>query len=120
MPFNQIFYSCFWISAICIIWFYTDWFVYYAQLFGFAEKIRLDYASYLVNQPDKFFADYLYELSLTSDNKWIKFILKLISCPFCLIFWLSAAASIICDCLFLLAPVYVITLFIVFQIRKHV
>lgn len=118
MLFAEIFYSVFWISAISVIWFYTDWFIHYTQLLNIAQNTRLQYSTFIQNNPDKYFPDFLYKKSLQVNNKIIKFAYKLISCPFCLIFWLSFFASIICANFLITAPVYILSLFIVLQIKK--
>ena len=109
--------SCF-VSTISIIWFYTDTFLYYSQLFEIFESDRLQYVSYVSKNPDKYFPDFLHEKGLRAENKFAKFLYKLISCPFCLIFWLSVGSSLICNNLLLIAPTYVISLFINLQIKK--
>ena len=114
----EIFYSVFWISALSVIWFYTDWFVPYTQLFGIFENIRLQYANFIKNNPTSYFPDFLYQQSLNTDNKLIKFVYKLVSCPFCLIFWLSVSSSLIYCEPIITAPVYILSLFIVLQIKK--
>jgi hypothetical protein len=114
----EIFYSVFWISAISVIWFYTDWFIHYTQLLNIAEKERLLYMQYIKLNPEKYFPDFLFEKSLTANNRLLKFIYKLISCPFCLVLWLSGFASLLCGNLLLIAPLYILSLFVILQIRK--
>jgi hypothetical protein len=114
----EIFYSTFWVSAFSVIWFYTDWFIHYTQLFGIAENQRLKYISFIAENPDKYFPDFLHEMSLHTDNKIIKFILKLVSCPLCLSFWLSGITALVYTNASIIAPVYIISLFILLQIKK--
>jgi hypothetical protein len=114
----EIFYCTFWISAISIIWFYTDWFIHYSQLLKIAENVRLKYTSFIKNDPTKYFPDFLYDLSLGSNNRYFKFILKMVSCPLCLIFWLSVMSALVCSNIIIAAPVYILSLFIVLQIKK--
>jgi len=118
MLIEQIFYCTFWVSMISIIWFCTDWFVHYSQLFGFAENLRLKYTSHIAEHKNDFFPDFLYKQSLKVSNRIYKFLLKLISCPFCLMFWLALASGIICNSLLIVGPVYVMSLFILLQIKK--
>lgn len=118
MPLVEIFYSIFWISTFSIIWFYTDWLFYYCQLFKFAKSFWLKYQIYIHENPYKYFPDYLSELSKTTNNSLLKFCLKLVSCPFCLIFWFSVIAAIILKSLLVIAPVYLGSLFIVLRIKK--
>lgn len=114
----EIFYCTFWISAISVLWFYTDWFIHYSQLLGFAEDFRLRYTTYIRNNPDKYFPDFLFDLSLKTNNRYIKFIYKLVSCPFCLLFWLAFGSSLFCSTIATAAPIYILSLLIVLQIKK--
>lgn len=120
MAIAQIFYCSFWISAISIIWFYTDWFIQYSQLLNIAKNLRLKYIEYITENPNNYFPDFLYEQSLDIDNTPIKFLCKLVSCPFCLLSWMSIFAALICSNIIIAAPVYVISLFIVLQIKNYV
>ena len=114
----EIFYCTFWISTISVLWFYTDWFIHYSQLLGIAENLRLQYTTFIKNNSDKYFPDFLFDLSLKTNNKYIKFIYKLVSCPFCLLFWLAFASSLSCSTVATAAPIYILSLFIVLQIKK--
>jgi len=91
----EIFYGIFWVSLISICWFYTDWIIHYTQLFGIAKNFRIKLQAFVKQHPDKYFPDYLYICSLNTNNNVKKFILKLLSCPFCLNFWLSVAAAFV-------------------------
>jgi hypothetical protein len=117
---EQIFYSTFWISTISIIWFCTDWFVHYSQLFGIWENLRLQYTSHIAENKDDFLPDFLYKKSLKTPNKFLKFLLKLVSCPFCLNFWLALIAGFVCKEVIIVGPVYVLSLFILLQIKKMI
>lgn len=114
----EIFYCTFWVSAISIVWFCTDWLLHYSQLFGFAKNTRINYELFIKQNPDKYFPDFLFEESLFCKNRFIKFLYKLLSCPFCLIAWLSLISSFICSNFIIAAPTYVLSLFIVLQIKK--
>lgn len=116
MLFVNFFLYTFWVSAISVVWFCTDWFIHYSQLFGFAENLRLRYTSYITKHSDKYFPDFLYTLAPTVKHKLSKFALKLVSCPFCVNFWISSIAC--CQEPLLIAPVYVCSLFIFLQIKK--
>lgn len=120
MLLHEIFYSTFWISAISVIWFYTDWIIQYGQLLGVAEQIRLDYTSFIVENPNKFFPDFLYEQAIQTNNTELKFFGKLVSCPFCLILWLSIGFSVMHSNLIIIAPIYVLSLLIVLQIKRMI
>ena len=93
MVIAQIFYSTFWISAISIVWFYTDWFVHYSHLIGVFEQTRNEYLNYITENTDKYFPDFLHTKSMNTENKLLKFILKVVSCPFCLLVWFSISIN---------------------------
>ncbi len=114
----EIFYSTFWISMISIIWFYTDWFIHYSQLLGISVDLRLDYLSYVIENPDRYFPDFLHEKSLESSDSVLKFLGKIVSCPFCLLVWLSLFAALMYGEFIITAPIYVLSLFIVLQTKK--
>lgn len=115
----EIFYGIFWVSLVSICWFYTDWVLHYTQLLGVLEEFRIKFQSFIKNNPDKYFPDYLYKLSLTTSNRIQKFVLKLLSCPFCLNFWLSVIAALFfSQNLVNVAPIYVISMLLVLQIKK--
>ena len=115
---TKIFYSGCWISMICILWFYTDFFVQYIQLLGIGSNLLSKYTIHITENPDNYFPDFLYINSLSSQNKFTIFISKLISCPFCLICWLSAIGAIVCSDIVALAPIYLLSLSITFQIKR--
>lgn len=120
MPFVEILLAVSWISFISVIWFYTDTVLYYSQLFGIFENTRLKVTAFIKEHPDKYFPDYLYSRSLKIKDPKIKFILKLISCPFCLIVWLSFIAALIMNNIMLTAPIYLLSLFVVLEVRKRI
>lgn len=114
----DFFYCLFWISGFAVIWFYTDWFVYYTQLFGIAENTRLEYSKFVRHNKDKYFPDFLYEKSFKTDNRFAKFFLKLLGCPYCITLWFSIIGAFVLNNLVLIAPLYILSLFIFLQIRK--
>ena len=115
----EIFYGIFWVSLVSICWFYTDWVIHYTQLFDIGKNFRIQLQSFIKNNPDKYLPDYLYVRSLNTNNRFNKFFLKLLSCPFCLNFWLSVISTIVfCQSFLNTAPIYVISMLIVLQIRK--
>ena len=113
-----IFYLSSFVSTFAIVWFYTDTFLYYSQLLGIFEDTRLQYTAFVNKNPDKYFPDFLHEQGLLSKNKFIKFLCKLASCPFCLILWLSLFSSLFVSNILLTAPIYITSLTITFGIKK--
>ena len=118
MQFVDLFYCVFWVSFISIIWFYTDTLLYYSQLCGLFEDVRLEYSKYVSNYADKYFPDFLFYKGLQTDNRFLKFACKLLSCPFCTTFWLSLAAAVAVHNLLLVAPIYVVSMFILLAVKK--
>jgi hypothetical protein len=116
----EFFYLIFWNVLLSIIWFKSDWILYYSQLLGVAPNFRLQYSKFIKTNSNLFFPDFLYKCSLDTDNKIKKFILKMISCPVCFLFWSSVIGSSIMQDVRLTAPIYVISLFIFLQIKNSI
>ena len=72
--------------SIVLFYFYeTDFFVEYAKLFGLGKAFKLDeYKNHQLEYPENSYWEWFV---------WSKptFLRKLISCPFCLGFWLNVA-----------------------------
>ena len=115
-----IFYLSSFVSTFAIVWFYTDTFLYYSQLLGIFENVRLQYTSFINKNPDKYFPDFLHEKGVTFENRVIKFLCKLVSCPFCLLLWLSLFSSLFVSNILLIAPIYITSLVITFGIKKMI
>jgi len=78
------------VLTIMIVWFKTNAFAEYCNLFGF-KKILLGYEKETNNLT---FPQHLYVKSKTLITCSIcKFIISLISCPLCFSLWLSAGAA---------------------------
>ncbi len=118
MQFVNFFLGTCWVTAIGIIWFCTDWFIHYSQLFNVFEDLRLRYTSFIMGGEGRYFPEFLHEISLATDNRFTKFLLKLVSCPFCLLVWLSIAAGIILNHLIFIAPIYVCSLIILLHVKR--
>lgn len=118
MQMVDFFYGIFWTSTISIIWFCTDWLIHYLQLFHVYERLTLRYKSFVFDNKYGYFPDFLYEISLQTNNTLLKFVFKLLSCPFCLNFWLSLFVAIYYNNISATAVFYVSSLFILFQIKK--
>jgi len=118
MHIEEIFYGIFWVSMISVVWFYTDWFVQYSQLFNIGNNLRILYQAFQFENPNAFFTDFLYYKSTNTKNKLLKFVLKLISCPFCLGVWLALGFCFVFSNPINTAPVYIGALFVTLQIKK--
>lgn len=119
MKLLEIFYSIFWISAISILWFYTDAFLQYTRLFRVCIDTRLEYLAYIALNPNKYFSDFLTEKLNLSKNPLVCFIGKMIGCVLCTTFWLSVFAGLFWNAPIIIGPVYVISLFVILQIRNQ-
>lgn len=118
MQIPELFYSICWVTTISVIWFLTDTWFNYAQLLKVQEELQKQFVSFFRDNPNKYFPDFLYKKSLTEKDAGTKFLLKLVSCPFCLIFWLSILTTFYTKEAILIAPVYIISLITFLQIKK--
>lgn len=114
----DLFYGIFWVLMVSVIWFYTDAFIYYTQLFGIFENTRLKFSTFLKNNPDSFFPDFLIKQASLEPNRFKKFLLKLLGCPLCLNVWLSVVTAILLNNLLLVAPIYIMSLLILLGIKR--
>lgn len=121
MSFEHFFLGVSWMLMIKILWFNTDAVVHYAQLFGLFESHRTNYTVFLRDNPVSYFPDYLYTVSLKTQNRMLKFFYKLISCPFCIGIWLSMAISICCcNNLWYFPMFYITSIGLFYFLRKFV
>lgn len=118
MLLEQFFYSVCWVSCVSVIWFLTDFVLYYGQLFGIGKKTLKEYTEFIKTRSDGYFPDFLIEKSIRAESKLAKFVLKLVGCPFCLIFWLSCIPCFLSSSFELIAPVYLLSLFMFLQIKR--
>lgn len=121
MSFDCFFLGSSWILTLMVIWFNTDAVVHYLQLVGLFEKTRLDYMVFLRENAFSYFPDFLYKVSLRTNNRLGKFLLKLISCPFCIGVWLSLITSVLCAGTWIYAPCfYIVCISTFFCLRKFI
>lgn len=114
----ELFYSVCWVTCVSVIWFLTDtWFIY-AQLLGLAENLRKEFSAFFKENPTKYFPDFLFRKSFNTKNSGLKFLLKLVSCPFCLLFWLATITTAYTREVILIGPVYVLSLIIFLLIKR--
>ena len=126
-----IFLLCCWGSLIINMWFYSDFFAYYAkalhsllpQRFLLSQKIYnwLLVENYLNDQDPNYeyesYIEYLYiKRSFTKSFK-TKFILKLLACPMCFTVWMSVLISIIMLNLWIVGLVFLILRLLDFILR---
>lgn len=77
------------IASFLFIWFKTDFLVSYLKLMNFNTS---EYEERSIDDPDLLFCEFL--ACKYYDKKFIFFIFKLLSCPFCLAAWLSLGVSL--------------------------
>lgn len=118
MQFAELFYSVFWVSCLSVIWFYTDTVLYYCNLFGVYENLMNEYKSFIKEQPQKYFPDFLYIKFSNGESKLLRFATKLTGCVLCLSFWLAACICLLQGNWILIAPTYVISLAITLKIKN--
>ena len=100
-------------SGILIIWFNTDSFIQYIKLFRLSKFTYIkEFEQELFENPDLKYLDFAY-------FKEPSFLNKLISCPYCLSFWISFISAIIATSELLLGfVVYPMSLIIYFSFIK--
>src|SRR4051812_32834344 len=86
--FYSILFPCCFIALVMIVWFKSDAFVDWCNLFGLGKLIKSNH----------FKVERMSDVTLTYPRflklKYDKFIFKILSCPLCLSVWLSAILSI--------------------------
>tara|TARA_Y100000593_G_scaffold26231_4_gene52204 strand:+ start:4119 stop:4466 length:348 start_codon:yes stop_codon:yes gene_type:complete len=102
----------FFINVILIIWFKTDAFLVYARLFRLSRLFGIN--KFDEEYKKDFTLDYLTFLGKEYNNN---FIVKLISCPVCLIVWGGIFSAIYFGNLYL-CPVIILSLILYFGLSK--
>lgn len=105
-----IYISCV-ISTIMVIWFLTDAVYEYAKMLGFSSFFHVE--GFEKQREINFDVSYPEYLSFIKPS----FFYRLISCPFCIAFWLVLIASLHFG-IKLFFPVYILSLMIFFLIKK--
>jgi len=102
-----------WTLFIFYIWFETDFTISYSKLFGFYEKFKIkEYDEWRITHPRVDYFDFL-------RIKYPSFIVKLITCKHCLLFWISLYIVILSNNLYELPIVYMVT-YILYKIIKKI
>lgn len=95
--------SIFWCVFLLFIWFKTDFFIQYSQLFGLSNRFKItDWQKYRISNPK---ISYLEYLSIKKKN----FFTKLISCQPCILFWIVLIISIINNHLYYFPLIYILS-----------
>jgi hypothetical protein len=116
----ELFYGVFWSTMFLVIWFNTDAFIYYSQLFNVFENSRLKFSAFLFKPENKFlyYPDFLASQALKEENRFKKFVFKLLSCYLCLNVWITIFVCIFLTNLMLIAPIYLISLVLYLGIKR--
>jgi hypothetical protein len=114
----EIFYCAFFVTTLAVIWFKTDWILHYCQLFGLLKSFQINFLNFIAKESDSYLPEYIYQQSKKSSNKFYKFIGKLVSCPFCVLFWLALGCSLFYGTLLLVCPVYILSLLLFLGIKN--
>lgn len=100
-------YSLSVILTILIVWFKTNAYVEYCKIF------KLNFLLFNYDEPQLTFTQYLYsQRNILFKSSFMRFYIKLITCPFCLSFWLCLTAAIIISNPLAVFPLYVCSLFL--------
>jgi hypothetical protein len=111
MSFIDFFIATTTVTAINFLWFNTHAFYEYCMLLGFGKYFK----KFEESPPEITFPQYLFikRNEISKNNRIVLFLIKLISCPLCLSFWVTVT---ICICLtvpsLLILPVYIISIFV--------
>lgn len=106
--------TIFWCVFLLFIWFKTDAFIQYSELFRLSNKFRItQWQDYRILNPK---ISYLEYLSL----KHRGFFTKLISCVPCFLFWIVMFASILTNSLFYFPITYILSYVIYKLIDRYV
>lgn len=97
------------ILSLLFIWFKTTAFYDYCCLFGlkflfknFDKHPNISFPQYLFLNKEK----------ISNNKQYLIFLLKLISCPICTNFWLCVCGAILLQNVFMVFPLYILTLLI--------
>jgi len=106
--------SIFWCIFLLFIWFKTDAFIQYSELFGLSNKFKIsEWLDYRILNPK---ISYLEYISIKNRN----FLTKLISCVPCFLFWIVILVSLLMNTLFYFPITYIISYVVYKLIDKYV
>ena len=116
MSYSDFFILLFLNITFLFIWFNTTFVYEYCKLFGFSKFFK----EYEKTPPDVMLPQYLYSVKdkIARDNALFLFLIKLITCVFCLGFWSSL---ILCACILHIhhTPIlYILTLLIYGHLKR--
>lgn len=106
------------IVTILLIWFETDAVAEYLNIFNLKHLIKKYNANKTANTLQQFLAEN--KFILANNNKLKLFYIKLLTCPYCINFWLCLLGSTLLHKVQLTPVLYITTLFVFFKITKRV
>ena len=112
MSFEVFLHLVLFINVLLIVWFKTDAFLEYARLFRLTKVFRID--KYDEEYNNDFTLDY--HTFLLKEYKG-SFLIKLITCPICLIVWAAIAVVIFFGHLYF-SPVIICSILLYFGVSK--
>lgn len=106
--------SIFWCVFLLFIWFKTDAFIQYSELFRLSSKFRItEWQDYRILNPKITYLEYI---SIKNRN----FLTKLISCVPCFLFWTTVLISLLMNTLLYFPITYILSYVIYKLIDKYV
>jgi hypothetical protein len=114
----DFFYYLGWVNAFLIIMFCTDALYIYLRLFGLYKDTQAEYGIYLANNNYDTFISFLQRKGQQSNSKTTWFLLKLITCPLCLAFWLTLTLCFLTSNLAEWGCLYIATIITFLMLKK--
>jgi hypothetical protein len=106
--------TIFWCVFLLFIWFKTDAFIQYSELFGLSNKFKItDWQDYRILNPKITYLEYI---SIKNKN----FLTKLISCVPCFLFWIAILISVLENTLLYFPITYILSYVIYKLIDRYV
>jgi hypothetical protein len=102
------------VASLLFIWFKTDAFVSYSDALGILKPLLRSY----FNTVNLSFPQFLYITYKNSNNRVLRFVIKLITCPVCLSLWLSLITCTLGNCMLLTFTVYIFSLLLYFILER--
>jgi hypothetical protein len=121
MLMENIFYTVFLTLFFAIIFFKTDFLLYYSTLLGILTSKRVEFAEKKASENSaETFLIFLLNKGLDSNNRIVYFICSLTLCPMCFMFWGSVISCLIYSCFNILAICYCLSVFMFYFFEKTI
>jgi hypothetical protein len=102
------------VVSLLFVWFRTDAFVSYCELFNLFKPTINTFKTTL----NLSFPQFLYVSYKDSDKRVVQFVIKLITCPVCLALWLSILICLFTANLYIIPLVFVLSLLTYFILDR--